>query len=214
MKTSVIVLSLLVAVLGAAVWQKTRSSQAALQSAGARLNAVSNQFDEVKMKLNHQEQLALATQTKVVKRTEELAAVSNALENVRAELSRVRTEMTAERVKLQAALDGNSKSEARLNEANRANTRLMEEIAALHLRLDQMTNTLAHQQAELGELMNDQELLKAQKAELTMQWNDPAAVNSRLHDLQRAARAQNSAKNSVKAPLVMQADGSVGLASP
>jgi predicted RNase H-like nuclease (RuvC/YqgF family) len=200
MKTLIAILTVAVALLALALWNRNTSARTSLEAADAALTAASNQLAEASMKVTHQEQLATVAKAGLEERARTLAAMSNTVSTLQSDLDRTRVEAVAARASARDSEARGAAAEAQSAGLTSKMEELTVQIRSLKVEIEQARNNAAQLESARFALANEAECVKIEKLELARQWNDPRALRLQLRRLQ--ARAQ---------PLELHANSSVGL---
>lgn len=216
MNKAVILLSTVSLALLATLVLRSQRAGAQLESAQREMSSVSNQLSEAQIKVNHQERMNAALQTRLGEREAGLAGLSNSVAQLRATLGQVRAELELARAEIPPAI---ARGEGFAAERDGFSNRVSEIAALLHEQAKQLREARERTVAVQSELAALSHRLAGEQAERTRLENlltDPAALQARLAEARRAPAATEKAMSSRKPdyhlPLQLEADGSVVLA--
>ena len=190
MKPLIAVLSLVCIVLGVQLYLRQAAPGQGgkeLAAAGIRLNTLSNEVAETRIKAEEEARLSAYLQSNLTARVADLAAASNALGLTTASLSSAQSELKTvqEEAKKQAArvaeLEGQKdEMQVKLNE-------LAGSIQSLNSQIAEAKRKLAAAEGDKDSISKELAKLQTDKAELLRQFNDLAALRAQVALLKEEA---------------------------
>ena len=216
MKTPVVLLAIVCAVLGAALYLKNSRAQKDADASAARLQTLSNQVAEVRTRLVLEQSNATVTQSNhqsaLDRRAVELAAATNRLAQGQAQLAAAQAEIQRLHHELQSRTAELANLQAQRDELKQQVDRL----SPLPDELGKAQERLVATEMKLNVLVTEWGALRVEHADLLHKLDDPkfleiqlAKAREQAEWVRKMAKAKTATPKGMKSQLELLPDGTV-----
>lgn len=187
MKAALVILLIACIGLGAALLMRHKKAQEQLVTDEVVKADLTNQLEDVKVKLDEQERIAMSLQTNLSVTSEMLSSTSNNLTSVARNLAQAQAEAKAAAEAAKAEID---KREERIKELTAHGEDLGKRIQGLNVSIGNLNQLISETERKLEASEGDREFLlkelkrlQAEKADLERQFNDLDALRGQVAKL-------------------------------
>lgn len=212
MRNAIVALGIVCVVLIGVTWYQHSSAAKELKAALAESARLSNQCEQVNLKLTDQTGVNTTLTTNLAKRGEELAAASNQIAKLKTSLAKAEEAAQAARLEIQECENRASGWETSHGELAQKANELRSSLDVVELEIAGVKKKLDASEGDRAFLLKGLKLLQAERDQLDRQFHDLAVVRAQFERLKNDKVINKrfaSANTSLKVEL--QQDGSVRL---